>query len=182
MVGSTPIKTFVELTDSDYFCNKSWTISYNVNTQSWASFHTYLPNFYIGENNFFYSGLNESCDLDIFAGEIIYCGLGGEAVLVTTTTTTTQHRYTYLVYDMDDDCNTSNPVQYWSYTSYGSSFYFVNGGGSKKLVAVNVHTNYTNEITSLVLTSCTPPTTTTTTTTPLDCTLEGTAVWVDPMV
>ncbi len=94
MIGETPLKTFVELTDTDYFCNKSWTISYNVNTQAWVSFHTYIPNFYIGENNFFYSGLNESCDLEAIAAEIVYCNLEGEARLYITTTTTTTRRAT----------------------------------------------------------------------------------------
>jgi hypothetical protein len=50
-------ETIVSLTDLTYFCNKSWTLSFNMNTKSWVSFHTYLPNYYIGDNNFFYSGL-----------------------------------------------------------------------------------------------------------------------------
>ncbi len=60
----TPVykRTVVDVTDPRYFCNKSWTLSYNVNTQSWISFHSYIPNFYIAENNFFYSGLNGCCD------------------------------------------------------------------------------------------------------------------------
>ena len=57
----------VQLTDPTYFCNKSWTMSFNFNTKSWISFHTYLPNYYIGENNFFYSGLNEGCNMTLFA-------------------------------------------------------------------------------------------------------------------
>jgi hypothetical protein len=63
------IRTVVDVTDPDYFCNKSWTLSFNMNTKSWISFHTYIPNFYIGENNFFYSGLNGGCDLEAIAGE-----------------------------------------------------------------------------------------------------------------
>jgi hypothetical protein len=80
-----------------------------------VSFHTYLPNFYIGENSFFYSGLNEGCDVTAVAVVpipsptttttttiIIYCNLTGTAVVTgypcllegtateqTTTTTTT---------------------------------------------------------------------------------------------
>lgn len=86
------IKKIVNVTDTDFFCNKSWTISYNFNTNSWISFHGYLPNWYIGENNFFYSGINESCDIDVFVGQqppitsssttTIYvpnCSLGGQA-------------------------------------------------------------------------------------------------------
>ncbi len=63
------IRTVVDVTDPDYFCNKSWTLSFNMNTKSWISFHTYIPNFYIGENNFFYSGLNGGCDIEAIAGE-----------------------------------------------------------------------------------------------------------------
>lgn len=62
--GNTVI---VQLTDPTYFCNKSWTMSFNMNTKSWISFHTYLPNYYIGENNFFYSGLNDGCNMTIVA-------------------------------------------------------------------------------------------------------------------
>ena len=66
------------------------------------SFHTYLPNFYVGENNFFYSGLNEGCDITAIAvteipspttttttTRILYCNLTGTAVYVAPSTTTT---------------------------------------------------------------------------------------------
>jgi hypothetical protein len=81
---NTGLKTYVELTDVNYFCNKSWTLSYNVNTNSWVSFHSYIPNWYIAENNFFYSGLNESCDLEAIAFEEV-------PYTTTTSTTTTQY-------------------------------------------------------------------------------------------
>ena len=55
------IKIPIQLGDPAYFCNKSWTLSYNFITNSWISFHTYIPNFYIAENNFFYSGINDCC-------------------------------------------------------------------------------------------------------------------------
>jgi len=115
--GNTSVKRYVEVTDVNYFCNKSWTVSFNFNTKSWVSFHTYIPNFYIGENNFFYSGLNEGCDISAVAVTeipsstttttttvIYYCNLSGTAVVTespctlegtaactdcTTTTTTT---------------------------------------------------------------------------------------------
>jgi hypothetical protein len=76
----SPFRTVVYLTDVNYFCNKSWTVSFNFNTMSWVSFHSYIPNFYIAENNFFYSGLNGSCDVEALAAEI---------VPTTTTTSTT---------------------------------------------------------------------------------------------
>ncbi len=94
----------VSLTDPFYFCNKSWTVSFNFNTKSWTSFHSYLPNFYIGENNFFYSGVNGCCDdFDFVAGPIvpdpttttttttraIQCNITGTAYVVYPGTTTT---------------------------------------------------------------------------------------------
>lgn len=75
------VKQVISVTDTTYFCNKSWSLSFNLNTNSWVSFHSYIPNFYIAENNFFYSGINESCDLEIIAAEIIPA---------TTTTSTTR--------------------------------------------------------------------------------------------
>jgi hypothetical protein len=102
-VGGVTYKEVVLLTDSRYFCNKSWTLSFNMNTMTWVSFHSYIPNFYIAENNFFYSGLNEGCDLlaiaategpdcelqgfasSVFPG----CQIAGTASQVYTTTTTT---------------------------------------------------------------------------------------------
>jgi hypothetical protein len=59
--GGQELTEEVYLTDLDYFCNKSWTLSFNLNTNSWISFHSYIPNWYIAENNFFYSGLNDCC-------------------------------------------------------------------------------------------------------------------------
>lgn len=63
-VGNEEYKQYIPFSDNNYFCNKSWTLSFNFNTKTWTSFHSYIPNYYIAENNFFYSGLNESCDLE----------------------------------------------------------------------------------------------------------------------
>jgi hypothetical protein len=85
VVGDYTLRTEVFLTDPDYFCNKSWTVSFNFNTKTWVSFHTYLPNFYIAENNFFYSGMNGCCeDFDFVVGPLV------PSPPVTTTTTTTR--------------------------------------------------------------------------------------------
>jgi len=78
--ANTVVRTEVYLTDLDYFCNKSWTLSFNFNTMRWVSFHSFIPNFYIAENNFFYSGLNTGWDLEMIAAQ---------EVASTTTTTTT---------------------------------------------------------------------------------------------
>lgn len=50
------INTPVRLNDTRYFCNKSWTISYNVVEKSWTSFHSYLPNLYVEHIDTFDSG------------------------------------------------------------------------------------------------------------------------------
>jgi len=86
----TPVvlRTQVYLNDPDYFCNKSWTMSYNLNTKSWISYHSYIPNFYIGENNFFYSGLNGCCDDGESGGFQVIAGVLSKRLSTTTTTTT----------------------------------------------------------------------------------------------
>lgn len=48
----------VSLNDSNYFCDKSWTLSYSFITQSWTSFHSYQPNFYVEHDTYFQSGIN----------------------------------------------------------------------------------------------------------------------------
>lgn len=50
----------IELADSRYFCDVSFTLSYSLVTKSWTSFHSYLPNAYIGGLNVFYTGVNEN--------------------------------------------------------------------------------------------------------------------------
>ena len=82
------IRTQVYLSDPDYFCNKSWTMSYNMNTKSWISYHSYIPNFYIGENNFFYSGLNGCCDDGVAGGFQAVAGRLDRTIPTTTSTTT----------------------------------------------------------------------------------------------
>ena len=48
----------ITLDNTDYFCNKSWTLSYSFKTNSWVSFHSFIPNFYIPHPNYFQSGIN----------------------------------------------------------------------------------------------------------------------------
>lgn len=47
----------IELTDTNHFCNLSFTISYNLATQSWISFHSYIPNYYIAHPAYFETGI-----------------------------------------------------------------------------------------------------------------------------
>lgn len=88
-LGGNILIDYIYLTDTRYFCNKSWTLSFNLDTKSWVSFHSYIPNFYIAENNFFYSGLNEGCDLEAVA--LV------EIPTPTSTTTTTTVNYCNLI-------------------------------------------------------------------------------------
>lgn len=53
-------KQIIDLNDSNYFCNKSWTISFSFLTNTWISFHSYQPNFYVEHENYFQSGNNNS--------------------------------------------------------------------------------------------------------------------------
>jgi len=50
--------TIVQLTDEEYFCNKSWTIGYSPLTKSWIGFYSFVPNYYISYENYFQSGVN----------------------------------------------------------------------------------------------------------------------------
>jgi hypothetical protein len=85
-------RTPVSLTDPEFFCNKSWTLSFNMNTKSWTSFHSYIPNWYIGDNNFFYSGLNNCCsDAE---GDFVALVANVDRTITTTTTAPPQPRPT----------------------------------------------------------------------------------------
>jgi hypothetical protein len=101
------LRTQVYLNDPDYFCNKSWTMSYNLNTKSWISYHSYIPNFYIGENNFFYSGLNGCCDDSDAGGFKAVAGVLDKRPPLTTTTTTFYPAPTTTSSTTIIDCNLS---------------------------------------------------------------------------
>jgi hypothetical protein len=191
--GNTSVKRFVAVTDLEYFCNKSWTASFNFNTKSWVSFHTYLPNFYIGENNFFYSGLNESCDISAIAVTeipsptttttttvIYYCNLSGTAVNVcalegtaineeyTTTTTTSTSTSTTTT---TTSTTTSTPTTTTTTTSTPTTT------TTTTTITPTTTTTTTAEPTTTTTTtsSSTSTTTTTTTTAAPQCNLAGTA-------
>lgn len=50
--------TEIFLSDTTYFKNNCFTVSYDFDTGKWISFHTYIPNYYVGGENYFYSGIN----------------------------------------------------------------------------------------------------------------------------
>ena len=81
----------------------------------------------------------------------------------TTTTTTAAPVFTYLRYDVNNgDCSTLNPIPFFAYTSYANGFYILNGDGILRYLQSQSHTNFSNQINSIVASSCTPTTTTTT--------------------
>lgn len=45
----------LSLTNGDFFENKSYTISFSLHSNTWCSWHSYLPNAYIQKSNGFYS-------------------------------------------------------------------------------------------------------------------------------
>lgn len=45
----------VKFGDKEYFANKSWTISYSLTDKQWVSYHSYMPDFFLNDRNFFYS-------------------------------------------------------------------------------------------------------------------------------
>ena len=93
-ISGQEIREEVYLTDEDYFCNKSWTVSYNANTGTWTSFHSYLPNYYIAENNFFYSGLNDCCStIQAIVAEVLPQPPITTTTSTSSTTTTTTTAY-----------------------------------------------------------------------------------------
>jgi hypothetical protein len=78
-----------------------------MNTKSWISFHSYLPNFYIAENNFFYSGQNNCCeDFDFLVGELV-----PNPTTTTTTSTSTSSTTTTTTTVAPLQCNIAATVQ-----------------------------------------------------------------------
>lgn len=52
----------VDINDPNYFCDASWTIAYSPVTQSWVSFYSFKPNWYVEQTNFFQSGTQLGSD------------------------------------------------------------------------------------------------------------------------
>lgn len=51
-------KDGISLEDPKYFCNKSWTLSYSFKTNTWVSWHSYIPDYYVALYSHFKSGKN----------------------------------------------------------------------------------------------------------------------------
>jgi hypothetical protein len=169
--GDIELTRIVNLTDPEYFCNKSWTLSFNMNTQSWISFHSYIPNWYVAENNFFYSGLNEGCDLEAIAIN---------EVPITSTTTTTRTPFppepTTTTTSTTRDCRLVGTALEIDCSLAGNALQIDCGlAGTAVDETPTTTTTTTITPTTTTTTTATPTTTTTTTITPTTTTTTTTA-------
>jgi hypothetical protein len=155
-LGESVVRTVVSVYDPEYFCNKSWTLSFSMNTKSWISFHSYIPNFYIAENNFFYSGLNGGCDLEAITFSEIPC------TTTTTTSTTIDCRIIGTAVDLCVDCTIEGTaIEDCSPTTTTTT-----SSSTSTTTSTSTSTTSTSTSTTTTTTTAPPePTTTTTTTT-----------------
>jgi len=64
---STPNRTEIFLDNSKYFCDKSWTRSYNFLTKEWKSFHSFIPNYYVQHIDYFQAGINGTTQSSVWS-------------------------------------------------------------------------------------------------------------------
>jgi hypothetical protein len=172
IVNGLTIRQNVSLSDQEYFCNVSWTLSFNFNTKSWISFHSYIPNWYVAENNFFYSGQNNCCeDFDFLVGVLIpnptttsTTSTSTSSTSTTSTTTTTvaplQCNITATVQEID--CSLAGIGQIVSLDCNLAGNGFV-GTTTTTSTSTTSTTTSTTSSTTTTTTTATPTTTTTTT-------------------
>lgn len=48
----------ISINDKEYFCDASWTVAYSPPTESWVSFYSFTPNFYVEQNDYFQTGVD----------------------------------------------------------------------------------------------------------------------------
>lgn len=194
-VGNTEYRQYIPFSDTNYFCNKSWTLSFNFNTKTWTSFHSYIPNYYIAENNFFYSGSNESCDLDARAMIELPATTSTTSTTSTSTTSTTSTTtstssstttttttaapavcYNYFVY-ADDGTENRDSYDFTYVSCEGTLIESSLVNGSYTTVCAQEGTVLSNSyaIYASATTPCSGGTTTTTTTLPVFISLSSSA-------
>lgn len=61
--GSRTVYTFTDFSNPNYFQNKSWTMSYSLEDQTWIGWHSYIPNFYFYNQTDFYSMIYTSSNI-----------------------------------------------------------------------------------------------------------------------
>jgi hypothetical protein len=143
-----------------------------MNTKSWISFHSYLPNFYIAENNFFYSGQNNCCEeFDFLVGELVpnptTTTTTSTSTSSTTTTTTTvaplQCNFTATVIETNCSLAGTGVIQSIDCDLAGEGEI---GGTTTTTTSTSTSTTTTTSSSTTTTTTTTlEPTTTTTTTT-----------------
>jgi len=75
------IKFTVE--DFTYFCNKSWSISYDPIQKNFISFHSYTPNYYVNNTGYTSLGFNYTLDENTEeSGSLWYAGLTNKSYQV----------------------------------------------------------------------------------------------------
>lgn len=55
--------SIINLEDKRYFCQAGWTVAYSPLTESWISFYSFIPDYYIEQNGYFQSGKNSTSNL-----------------------------------------------------------------------------------------------------------------------
>lgn len=61
VIDATLHKIPISLCDTKYFCDASWTIAYSPITESWISFYSFLPNYYVAQQGHIQSGTQPNC-------------------------------------------------------------------------------------------------------------------------
>lgn len=59
-VGNNGVLNEIDLKDKTISENKSWTLSYSLDNNSWTSFHSYIPNFLYNDSDTFYSYIDNT--------------------------------------------------------------------------------------------------------------------------
>lgn len=55
-----PDYSFISVKDDNYFCDKSFTLSFSYNLDAWVSFHSFIPDYYLNTRNNFYTIKNQT--------------------------------------------------------------------------------------------------------------------------
>lgn len=69
IINSTGNPVTVSLKDTKYFCNKSWTASFNFEGKKWI-YHSYTPNFYVQHVDFFESAFTRVNTQHMYAHDL----------------------------------------------------------------------------------------------------------------
>lgn len=166
VVNGLTIRQTVNVSDERYFCNVSWTLSFNMNTKSWISFHSYIPNWYVAENNFFYSGQNNCCeDFDFLVGELVPNPTTTTTTSSTSTTSTTSTSTTSTTTSTSTTSTTTSTTSSTTTTTTTAEPTTTTTTSTSSTTTTTTTPSPTTTSTTTSTTTLTPTTTTTTTTT-----------------